>query len=173
MAKKKASKSKEEHGRGGPGGFDPAIHIRGQKAAAEFLGIDVRTIRKYKNERGMPMAGPNGDWYVKEFLTLWRKNDDDDLEMVVHRRRDTIAQAGVREARQKLLEIELAGKQGEVHSVVECVQRQLRKQVIILREVGVMRKKIISQLQPRDRAKANAIIKEAERNMRLAIIGSD
>jgi len=168
VTKEKSDKLNKNRGGDAP---DTDLYCRTQEEAAAYLGVATKTIRRYKNERSMPMS-PQG-WYIKAMLDLWYKNEKGDGGIVEHRQRDTIAQAGIRETKQKLIEIELAEKQGRVHNVADCEQRQLRKQVIILREATVLRKKIVAALAPKDRAAANKIIKEAIVNMRTAIIESE
>jgi hypothetical protein len=170
VSKEKTSQSDKDRGSGGAG-IDTGLYCRTQEEAAAYLGVATKTVRRYKNERSMPMS-PDG-WYIKAMLDLWYKNEKGEGGVVEHRQRDTIAQAGIRETKQKLIEIELAEKQGLVHNVADCEQRLLRKQVIILREATVLKKKIVAQLAPKDRAAANKIIKEAIVNMRTAIIGSE
>ena len=170
MVKKKTSKSKGK-GKRGRDACDTTLYCRTQTEAAAYLGVTTKTIRRYKNQRLMPVTAQG--WYIKEKLKLWHKDDKGDGGMTVHRQRDTIAQAGIREARQKLIELELAERRGLFHDTIECEKRQMRKQVVVLREVAVMRKKILAQLATKDRAAANRIIKDAVRNMRIAVLGSD
>ena len=130
MAKKskknKSVKKKPGKSRPAADGFDDALYIRGQKAAAEFLKVSCKTVQRYKNVQGMPMHAKG--WYIKKFLTVWHKQaEGEDTEISGHRHRDTIAVADLRETKVKLQQLELARMEGTVHNVADCEKRSIEK----------------------------------------------
>lgn len=86
--------------------------------------------------------------------------------MAVHRQRETIAQAGIKEYKEKLLALDLELKKGQFHSTAECEAKGVRKLVDLTRGIEAMRRKVEARVPPEVRASVSRILKEEIKQMR-------
>jgi len=142
------------------------LYCRTQAEAAEYAGVCTRVVRRWKNERGLPVTSQG--WYIKKMLDIWKKNDagGGGAAMVEHRQRETIAQAGIKEYKEKLLALDLELKRGEYHGTAECEAKGVRKLVDLTRGIEAMRRKVEARVPPEVRAMVSRILKEEIKQMR-------
>ena len=98
--------------------FNEEHVIRSQKAAAAYVGKDVRTIRRWKKEGGMPTlidAESKKEFYIKALLDFFKENEGKPMSET--RQRQELGEADIKQTRARLLEIELEIKEGKLISL--------------------------------------------------------
>jgi len=167
--KRSTSRSKKRSGRNAAQQND-AFCVT-QIAAAAYAGVCVRVVRRWKNQRGMPVT-PEG-WYIKEMLDIWKDKDagGQGALMAEHRQRDIIATAGKKEYQARKLAVELAVIEGKYHSVADCEKRSGRKVVDLVRGLEGMRRKVEARVPAKVRPVVSRIMKEEIRYMRQGFAG--
>jgi len=83
--------------------------IETQKEAAEYAGVNTRTIRRWEDE-GMPKT--EDDFYIRSMLDIFKANKGS--QITEDKARLQSAEANYKETKAKLLEIELKIKQGQL-----------------------------------------------------------
>ena len=83
--------------------------VKTQKEAADYAGVDERTIRRWQ-DNGMPVV--KGGGYFKAILDHYKKTGGRDYDEDLNRHKK--AEADVKEIKAKLLALELKIKQGRL-----------------------------------------------------------
>jgi len=138
--------------------------IKGQEAAARYAGVSKRTIRRWVFEEKMPLT--KDGCYIKTILDLYKANRGKEHTEV--RTRIIESEANSKEAKAKLLKLELQMKQADLHSRSECEQQTIEKILIVKRGLQALPKKVAARLPAKLRRKVEAII-DAE--IRILIAG--
>ena len=135
--------------------------VKGQKAAAAYAGVSVRTIRNWKAE-GMPVAADGG--YIKGFLDFYRKNEGQ--QPTEERKAGLAADADYKTIRAKLLAIELDVKQGRLIPAEEIEAGRVNRIITVKRALLGLGRKLAPQLaRIKDEKRIAAIINTECREM--------
>jgi len=109
--------------------FEAGEIIKTQSEAARYLGVNTRTIRRYK-ERGMPVTAQG--FYIKQMLDFYKAQENAPSG---DKQRESKAQADLKELKAKLLEIELAIKEGRLLNRDEVEAANVRKILFMKRSL--------------------------------------
>ena len=115
--------------------------VTGQKAAAEYAGVSVRTIRNWKAD-GMPVAAGGG--YIKGFLDFYRKNEG--RQPTEEKKQAMSADADYKSTRAKLLAMELDIKQGKLVPADEIEAGRIARILTVKRALLGLGRKLAPQL---------------------------
>ena len=143
MAKKTVKKKKRDTRsakRGTPSIAAEQI-VTGQKAAAAYAGVSVRTIRNWKAE-GMPVA--EGGGYIKGFLDFYKKNEG--RQPTEEKKQAMSADADYKATRAKLLQMELDVKTGRLVPVDEIEAGRVARILTVKRALLGLGRKLAPQL---------------------------
>ena len=131
--------------------------VLGQKAAAAYAGVSVRTIRNWK-AAGMPVA--EGGGYIKGMLDFYRKNEG--LQPTAERKAGLAADADYKTVRAKLLQMELDVKQGRLLAADEIEAGRVNRILAVKRALLGLGRKLAPQLAKVKDAKRIAAIINTE-----------
>ena len=135
--------------------------VKGQKLAAAYAGVSVRTIRNWKSD-GMPVAADGG--YIKGFLDFYKKNEG--RQPTEERKAGLAADADYKTIRAKLLAIELDVKQGRLIPADEIEAGRINRIITVKRALLGLGRKLAPQLaRIKDERKIAAIINTECREM--------
>ena len=112
-----------------------------QKAAAEFAGVSVRTIQKWK-AAGMPCV--EGGGYFKGILKFYKENRGH--QPTEERRAGLAADADYKTIRAKLLQMELDVKQGKLVPIEEIEKGRIARILTVKRALLGLGRKLAPQL---------------------------
>ena len=115
--------------------------VTGQKAAAAYAGVSVRTIRNWKAQ-GMPVAENGG--YIKGFLDFYKKNEGH--QPTEEKKQAMSADADYKSTRAKLLQMELDVKQGRLVPVDEIEAGRVARILTVKRALLGLGRKLAPQL---------------------------
>ena len=132
-----------------------------QKAAAEFAGVSVRTIQKWK-AAGMPCV--EGGGYFKGILEFYKENQGH--QPTEERRAGLAADADYKAIRAKLLQMELDVKQGKLVPIEEIERGRITRILTVKRALLGLGRKLAPQLAKlKDTRKINNIINAEARSI--------
>jgi len=112
--KEKKGKSKKSGGRNKKHTIADSQILKTQTEAAEYAGVDTRTIRRWKKE-GLPIT--DDGYYIKGMLDIFKKNKGQQISE--DRQKQESAETDLKETKAKLLKIELKIKQGQLIDIAE------------------------------------------------------
>ena len=131
--------------------------LTGQKAAAAYAGVSVRTIRYWK-AAGMPVA--EGGGYIKGFLDFYKKNEG--LQPTEEKKAALSADADYKTTRAKLLQMELDVKTGRLIAADEIEAGRVARILTVKRALLGLGRKLAPQLARIRDEKAIAAVINAE-----------
>ena len=135
--------------------------VHGQKAAAEYAGVSVRTIRNWKSA-GMPVAAGGG--YIRGMLDFYRKNEG--LQPTEEKKQAMSADADYKTIRAKLLQMELDVNQGKLLPFEEIERGRVNRILTVKRALLGLGRKLAPQLaRIKDEKRIAAIINAECRDM--------
>ena len=135
--------------------------VHGQKAAAAYAGVSVRTIRNWKAE-GMPVAADGG--YFKGMLDFYKKNEG--RQPTEERKAGLAADADYKTIRATLLQMELDVKQGKLVPFEEIERGRVNRILTVKRALLGLGRMLAPQLaKVKDEKRIAAIINTECRDM--------
>jgi phage terminase Nu1 subunit (DNA packaging protein) len=149
-------KAKKRKARKKNGQIAAELVVAGQKEAAAYAGVSVRTIRNWK-AAGMPVAADGG--YIKNLLDFYKNNEG--KQPTEEKKQALSADADYKTVRAKLLAMELAVKQGELVSIKEIEKGRVARILAVKRALlGLGRKFAPRLVHIKDERKMAAVINE-------------
>ena len=135
--------------------------LTGQKAAAAYAGVSVRTIRYWK-AAGMPVA--EGGGYIKGMLDFYKKNEG--LQPTEEKKAALSADADYKTTRARLLAMELDLKQGKLLAADEIKAGRVARILTVKRALLGLGRKLAPQLAKiTDEKRIAAVINNECRNI--------
>lgn len=115
--------------------------IKTQKEAAEFAGVDVRTVRRWiKNNMPRTEKG----WYIKSMLLFYKENEGS--QHTEHKEKQAKAEAELKDTKAKLADLELKDRQGEFLNRDTVEKENTRKVLALKRALLGLGRKLAPQL---------------------------
>ena len=115
--------------------------VTGQKAAAEYAGVSVRTIRYWK-AAGMPVA--EGGGYIKGMLDFYKKSEG--IQPTEEKKQALSADADYKTTRARLLQMELDVRQGKLLPAEDIQAGRVARILTVKRALLGMGRKLAPQL---------------------------
>jgi len=110
--------------------------IKTQKDAAEYAGVDPRTVRRWVKNK---MPRTEEGWYIKSMLDYFKEHDGQRVTESKERHKE--AEADLKSYKAQLAELELAEKQGQFLLAADVREENVRKVVTLKRALlGLGRK---------------------------------
>ena len=135
--------------------------VVGQKAAAEYAGVSVRTIRYWK-AAGMPVA--EGGGYIKGMLDFYKKNEG--LQPTEEKKQALSADADYKTTRARLLQMELDVKQGKLLPADDIAAGRVARILTVKRALLGLGRQLAPQLAKlTDERRIAAVINKEARNI--------
>ena len=149
MAKKKKKKVNKKKSVS-----DSAI-VKTQKEAAEYAGVDERTIRRWV-KIGMPVV--KGGGYFKALLDNYKKTGGKDYNEEKHK--SLTAEASYKDTKAKLLDIELKIKQGKLLDAEEVEAGRIKRILAVKRLLLSLPRSLAAKVRGKPQRQAQKIIND-------------
>lgn len=134
--------------------------ITTQAAAARYIGVNIRTIRRWISAG---MLRTEHKHYIKSQLEIFKLNTGQ--AQSEDRDREIKAKADVREVQAKILDLDLGSRLEKYHDAEECLQRDIVRILTVKRALMGMGRKIAQRLPKKQRRKVQAEINAEARTI--------
>ena len=141
MLEEKAKREKTVEQREKPAAIAADQLIKTQKLAAQFAGVSTRTIRNWVKD-GMPRTGEG--YYIKTFLDFYKNNEG--KQPTEAKAKGQVADAEYKDAKARLMQIELDIKLGKLVSMEDIERRTVAQILAVKRALLGLGRKLAPQL---------------------------